>query len=202
MHSISDSLHVHQGKIMKKNNTETNSDATSGRMKRLVLPCGVTLYQGDCLEILPALEGVDAVITDPPYGFDAYVTDKADNVVKCLEQFEQRAVFGYPETLIQWCMDLGVPDEWVTWAPTNKFGRSSKTLPRNSEAIAIWGSLYEMPRRKRTADASTIAIAEAQGNIVGKTMALLWRVMFGKTQLQGLVLTTSSENTPTKSRNS
>jgi DNA modification methylase len=27
-----------------------------------------TLYLGDCLEILPELEGVDAVISDPPYG--------------------------------------------------------------------------------------------------------------------------------------
>jgi DNA modification methylase len=28
----------------------------------------VTLYLGDCLEIAPTLQGVDAVITDPPYG--------------------------------------------------------------------------------------------------------------------------------------
>lgn len=27
-----------------------------------------TLYLGDCLEILPSLVGVDAVVTDPPYG--------------------------------------------------------------------------------------------------------------------------------------
>jgi DNA modification methylase len=27
-----------------------------------------TLYLGDCLEILPMLDGVDAVISDPPYG--------------------------------------------------------------------------------------------------------------------------------------
>lgn len=27
-----------------------------------------TLYLGDCREILPTLQGVDAVITDPPYG--------------------------------------------------------------------------------------------------------------------------------------
>ncbi len=27
-----------------------------------------TLYLGDCLEVLPTLEGIDAVITDPPYG--------------------------------------------------------------------------------------------------------------------------------------
>lgn len=26
------------------------------------------LYQGDCLRIMPMLEGVDAVVTDPPYG--------------------------------------------------------------------------------------------------------------------------------------
>jgi len=29
-----------------------------------------TLYLGDCLEILPTLGKVDAVITDPPYGLD------------------------------------------------------------------------------------------------------------------------------------
>jgi len=27
-----------------------------------------TLYQGDCLEVMPALGKVDAVVTDPPYG--------------------------------------------------------------------------------------------------------------------------------------
>ena len=30
-----------------------------------------TLYLGDCLDILPTLEKVDAVITDPPYGIGA-----------------------------------------------------------------------------------------------------------------------------------
>lgn len=29
---------------------------------------GITLYQGDCREILPTLGKVDAVVTDPPYG--------------------------------------------------------------------------------------------------------------------------------------
>jgi tRNA G10 N-methylase Trm11 len=29
---------------------------------------GVTLYMGDCREILPTLGKVDAVVTDPPYG--------------------------------------------------------------------------------------------------------------------------------------
>ena len=34
---------------------------------------GVVLYHGDCLEILPALEPVDHVITDPPYARDVYL---------------------------------------------------------------------------------------------------------------------------------
>jgi len=28
----------------------------------------VTLYLGDCLAIAPTLQGVDAVVSDPPYG--------------------------------------------------------------------------------------------------------------------------------------
>ena len=30
-----------------------------------------TLYLGDCMEVLPTLDKVDAVITDPPYGIGA-----------------------------------------------------------------------------------------------------------------------------------
>jgi len=29
-----------------------------------------TLYLGDCREIMPALTGIDAIVTDPPYGID------------------------------------------------------------------------------------------------------------------------------------
>jgi len=38
--------------------------------ERVDLSEGVTLYRGDCLEVLPTLRAgsVDAVITDPPYG--------------------------------------------------------------------------------------------------------------------------------------
>ena len=31
-----------------------------------------TLYLGDCLEILPTLSKVDAVVTDPPYGIERF----------------------------------------------------------------------------------------------------------------------------------
>ena len=35
-----------------------------------------TLYCGDCLEILPTLDKVDAVVTDPPYGMNANTCSK------------------------------------------------------------------------------------------------------------------------------
>jgi len=41
----------------------------SGRVEHLAE--GVTLYLGDCREILPTLGKVDAVVTDPPYGINA-----------------------------------------------------------------------------------------------------------------------------------
>ena len=38
-----------------------------------------TLYLGDCMDILPTLDKVDAVITDPPYGIlGAYHESKHD----------------------------------------------------------------------------------------------------------------------------
>lgn len=37
-------------------------------VKRKVVIGDCTLYQGDCLEIMPLLGKVDAVVTDPPYG--------------------------------------------------------------------------------------------------------------------------------------
>lgn len=36
--------------------------------RREILAEGVELWLGDCLEVLPMLEQVDAVLTDPPYG--------------------------------------------------------------------------------------------------------------------------------------
>ncbi len=37
-------------------------------MNNPVIIGNATLYCGDCLEILPTLKGIDAVVSDPPYG--------------------------------------------------------------------------------------------------------------------------------------
>jgi DNA modification methylase len=40
-----------------------------------------TLYLGDCMDILPTLPKVDAVITDPPYGLNAAVSSANDYII-------------------------------------------------------------------------------------------------------------------------
>lgn len=41
--------------------------------KRVEVIGSCVLYLGDCLEIMPSLEKVDAVVTDPPYGIEGIV---------------------------------------------------------------------------------------------------------------------------------
>lgn len=38
---------------------------------------GVTIYHGDCREVLPALRPVDVVVADPPYGVTSLAWDTA-----------------------------------------------------------------------------------------------------------------------------
>jgi predicted RNA methylase len=47
---------------------ELDKDAPRRSMQRLVLALGVEVWLGDCMDIAPTLQGVDAVISDPPYG--------------------------------------------------------------------------------------------------------------------------------------
>jgi len=124
----------------------------------------VTLYQGDCLKILPRLGKVDAVITDPPYGTGKYEHDNDKTVTQCLRSWVRKAVFGYPEILVRWCKVFdNLPDEWVTWWPPNKCGARNKKIPRESEAIGIWGPLYEFPMRRRTQDKWARKVAISRG---------------------------------------
>lgn len=51
-----------------------------------------TLYLGDCLEILPTLSRVDAVITDPPYGIRLEYGDETDDTPEMLSSMVPRMV--------------------------------------------------------------------------------------------------------------
>lgn len=49
---------------------------------------GVTLYHGDCHDILPSISGIDAVITDPPYPNNAdHFCDGVAAAMRLIETF-------------------------------------------------------------------------------------------------------------------
>ena len=98
-----------------------------------------TLYLGDCLEILPTLGKVDAVVTDPPYGigFDGYASHDDDpasyhQLVAALRGFPL-ALLQYPEEMMRYVVPLlGAPDEVLAWVyPSN--------LRRQFRLWGLWG---------------------------------------------------------------
>jgi DNA modification methylase len=105
-----------------------------------------TLYLGDCLEILPTLDKVDAVITDPPYGV------KRD---KGFEGFEGFGGFGKPIARIR-----HENDDWDSERPSKEifdlmlskcnfafiFGGNyfADILPQSTHWV-VWDKLNTMP---------------------------------------------------------
>jgi len=92
----------------------------------------VTLFCGDCLEILPTLTGIGAVVTDPPYGI-AYDTEHSTQQglrrYAMLEgdsaPFDVRPFLQFPDALV-WCRPqctIGIPigaGAWYAWDKVTK----------------------------------------------------------------------------------
>jgi DNA modification methylase len=103
---------------------------------------GITIYHGDCRDILPHLDKVDLVLTDPPYG------------VKMDKGFEGFEGFGTPIRRRQYadCWDNDRPsDEVLLMLP--KAGRCAivwggnffaDVLPRSTHWIS-WDKMQTMP---------------------------------------------------------
>jgi len=97
---------------------------------------GITIYHGDCLEILPQLEPVDLILTDPPYGLGMEYgdyDDTEDNLVKLIsEGFPHikkisKTILITPGVINQWFYPR--PDWVLSWyvpgaSATGKWGFS------------------------------------------------------------------------------
>jgi site-specific DNA-methyltransferase (adenine-specific)/modification methylase len=94
-------------------------------MAEIVTIGDATLYLGDCMDILPTLPKVDAVITDPPYGI-------ADDYLKPSNKGEWSNLYSEK---ITW--DSFAPDEAVSIA-----------ISLSSKAIVWGGNYFKLPPQR------------------------------------------------------
>ena len=83
-----------------------------------------TLYLGDCLEILPTLPKVDAVITDPPYGI---------------------GIDGQTGSLRRNGQQMRKAHEFLGWDKTRPDGALIDALHDAGKTVVIWGGNYFAP---------------------------------------------------------
>lgn len=73
---------------------------------------GITIYHGDCRDVLPAIQSVELIVTDPPYGIDyqsCWKTDKSRRMGKIVGDDD------FP----LWLFDIAKPKNslyvWCRW---------------------------------------------------------------------------------------
>jgi len=71
---------------------------------------GCELYLGDCLEILPTLGGVDAVITDPPYSSGGFT--RGDRALETSKKYQSAGLQKYHENFSG---DNKDQRSWIMW---------------------------------------------------------------------------------------
>lgn len=117
----------------------------------------VTLYRGDCLEVLPTLGKVDAVITDPPYGLGERWTggtwganpmyDDARTWDRAVSQATIDAVTAQAEVTIIWGGNYyAMPPSrcWLSW-------RKSSHMNTMADFELAWTNL-DRPSKEMTED--------------------------------------------------
>jgi site-specific DNA-methyltransferase (adenine-specific) len=100
---------------------------------------GITIYHGDCREVLPTLEPVDLVLTDPPYGIGFSAWD--DHVpYELIADFSQSTVvwFGAASRFaIDPKLFPAAPQRSLIWAPSFTLSHT------RSDGIAYrWHPIY------------------------------------------------------------
>jgi len=123
-----------------------------------------TLYLGDCLEILPTLEPVDAVVTDPPYGMSfqsGYRTEKhkaiANDVSEDLLLWAMRIPVRHSRYVFcRWDNIASLPQQnarsCITWIKNNwSMGDLEHEHARQTEVALFWpGEGHDFPGKRPT----------------------------------------------------
>lgn len=116
---------------------------------------GITIYHGDCRDILPQLEtgNIDLILTDPPYGIN-YDTSHSKykngisrtSIVGDNEDFDPAHLLGFQRLMI-WggnCFASKLPDspKWLAWIKT---ARDDAHI-RQADMELAWTNCISRPR--------------------------------------------------------
>ena len=99
---------------------------------------GITIYHGDCMEVLPTLPPVDLLLTDPPYGVDFAEWD-ADAPKEWLAIVRELSPVIFVTTGIQNAFDWPKPDWIASYSYPVGFKRSKGGGFNNWEPVLIYG---------------------------------------------------------------
>ena len=100
---------------------------------------GITIYHGDCREILPHLEPVDLVLTDPPYGMayqSARRTDKAQRKPKIAN--DERPFIWWLYDAFKFTKDRGSLLCFCDWKRQDIFKSAIETAGYDIKSHIIW----------------------------------------------------------------
>jgi DNA modification methylase len=127
---------------------------------------GITIYHGDCREILPMLETPDFICTDPPYGVGFQYGEHDDS----REMYEDAIPSWYSamKNAPRMCLTPGIANiclwpqpRWVlAWLKTNSMGANRlsgpKAVSRNLWEPVLWYGTY--PKNPPSRDTLKAAI--------------------------------------------
>jgi site-specific DNA-methyltransferase (adenine-specific) len=128
-------------------------------MKPYYEHAGITIYHGDCREILPQLSGVDLILADPPYGIKERTTRASNGRGKSVsggfrfvESRDWPAVYGddkpfdpahllpYPKVILwganHYCDRLPGSSHWLIWDKREETGSDD-----NADCEIAWSNL-------------------------------------------------------------
>ena len=141
------------------------------------------LYCGDCLEIMPTLGEVDAVVTDPPYGMSyqsAKRSDRHEELVGDGDYSLIQAACEFPVNhsryiFCRWdALSFATPKSLIVWVKPNwGSGDLAHEHGRSTEYAMFWpGPAHDWPG-KRPSDVVYHAKADTTEHPTAKPMGLM-----------------------------
>lgn len=129
----------------------------------------VTIYHGDCRDILPGLEPGQAVVTDPPYGTDLAEWDKAEDFLENVATYIDLARRASTGAVAWFCAGKHLPailkhlpdyHRLLDWDKKSGNGTEANHIWYSTEHIIIFGN-YEVFRKYRGGSWTNSIISQA-----------------------------------------